>query len=455
MKARNHDGGYGISPSAPSTPEMTGWAMLGLEAAGRNPLDVGRRHRTPVAYLRKRVENLDSTGDLERTILALHGAGVDARDFEGRDLVTKLRKRRRHNGSWSGQVNLTAFGILAMRTVGKPPSAVKKSRRWLQRAHNHNGGWGFQAGVASDADSTGAALQALAAASAGKRVLRKGAHYLSHTQHHGGGWPVGGGGPSNAQSTAWAVQGIIAAGRDPAAIRAGGRSGLDYLVARRAGNGHYRYSASSDQTPVWVTGQALMAAEREALPVAAVPRAQAQGGGTNGSGSGGTAAAAPARHQLLLVPERRGDAATEHLERDPLVFAHGGRSSSSGGGGSGKQQEAKKRIRRGTSNGAAGDDGPPRGEAVPGHPKLRRQAARWTPSPQSSGNPTTARRARPAASDGTPVWVYVAAGAASARPARRGRRLVVSQGRLGAAACRTSVRRRGTRIRIRPSSVRS
>ena len=58
-------------------------------------------------------------------------------------------------------------------------------------------------------------------------------------------------------------------------MRTGGRSGLDYLAARRAGDGHYRYSSSSDQTPVWVTGQALAAAKLKAFPLA--PGARAPG----------------------------------------------------------------------------------------------------------------------------------------------------------------------------------
>ena len=42
---QNRDGGWGASPGDDSGAEMTGWAMLGLEAAGRNPLDVAtRRH---------------------------------------------------------------------------------------------------------------------------------------------------------------------------------------------------------------------------------------------------------------------------------------------------------------------------------------------------------------------------------------------------------------------------
>ena len=36
-------GGYAATPGLRPNPQMTGWAMLGLEAAGRNPLDVGSR----------------------------------------------------------------------------------------------------------------------------------------------------------------------------------------------------------------------------------------------------------------------------------------------------------------------------------------------------------------------------------------------------------------------------
>ena len=54
---------------------MTGWAMLGLEAAGTNPLDLRRGGETPISYLRAEAGRLRSAGDLERTILALEGAG--------------------------------------------------------------------------------------------------------------------------------------------------------------------------------------------------------------------------------------------------------------------------------------------------------------------------------------------------------------------------------------------
>ncbi len=73
--AQNDDGGFAATRGQPSGPAITGWAMLGLEAAGRNPHDVRSGARTPVTYLRSQVGRLRSTGDLERTILALVGAG--------------------------------------------------------------------------------------------------------------------------------------------------------------------------------------------------------------------------------------------------------------------------------------------------------------------------------------------------------------------------------------------
>ncbi len=272
--ARNADGGYGASPGSGSSPALTGWAVLGLEAAGRNPLDLGPAGRTPVDFLRRRVRTLRSTGDLERTILALEAAGVGPRGFGGQDLVGNLRSRRGGDGSYEDEVNLTAFGVLAMRSAGASASSVRSSVRWLVKAQGDDGGWGFQAGVGSDPDSTGAALQGIVAGGGGGRTLARGVRYLRRDQNPDGGWALGGSGPSNSQSTAWAIQGLLAAGFSPAAVKARGKTGLDYLASEQSADGHYRYSSSSDQTPVWVTGQALLATELRAFPLAPVPRAK-------------------------------------------------------------------------------------------------------------------------------------------------------------------------------------
>jgi hypothetical protein len=289
VSAQNRDGGFGISAGASSNPGMTGWAMLGLEAVGVNPRDVRRGGRSPVSYLRRNAAQLSSNGDLELTILALRGAGLSAASFAGRDLVAELRSRQRSNGSYARQVNQTAFAILARRAAGESAGSLRRPARWLEGVQNGDGGWGSVASAPSEPDSTGAALQALAP-TAGKRVLAAGADWLRDAQHRDGGWSLSAGAASNSQSAAWAIQGLLAAGVEPARVHSGERDGLEYLGVRQRGDGHYSYSKSSDQTPVWVTAQALAARALDPYPVAPVPRRPASdGAGSGSSAEGGSA----------------------------------------------------------------------------------------------------------------------------------------------------------------------
>ena len=268
--AQSADGGYAATPGQPSSPAMTGWVMLGLEAAGVNPLDVRSGQNTPVSYLRESVDRLRSVNDLERTVMALVGAGLDPRDFAGEDLVANLRGKRDRDGSVDGQVNLTAFYALAMRSAGVDTSSLKRTAEWLRDAQNADGGWGIQPRAPSEADSSGAALQGLIAAGGRGTAASKGARWLRRAQQRGGGWALGSSGVVNAQSTAWAVQGLAAAGSGADEVEAAQR----YVGRLRESDGHYSYSASSDQTPIWVTAQVLLATERKAFPLAAVPRRQ-------------------------------------------------------------------------------------------------------------------------------------------------------------------------------------
>jgi hypothetical protein len=146
---------------------------------------------------------------------------------------------------------------------------VSRSLSWLRRVQEDDGGWGAVPAAPSDPDSAGAVLQAIR----GSRSARRAISYLRRSQRSSGGWALSGS-LVNSQSTAWAIQGLLAAGVDPGSVRRGGRDGLDYLAAQQASDGHYRYSSSSDQTPVWVTAQALVAAELKPFPLAPVPRAR-------------------------------------------------------------------------------------------------------------------------------------------------------------------------------------
>jgi energy-coupling factor transport system substrate-specific component len=267
--AQNENGGFGSSPGSDSSAALTSWAMLGLEAAGRNPFDVTSSGDSPLDFLGGHLDEVSSPGDLARTIVALEGAGADPRSFGGRDLVSALLERRAANGSYVGWPGTTSFSIVALRAAGAN-DGLAGTISWLAGVQNGDGGWGDVPGQPSNADVTGSAMQALPNTQTAQRALA----YLRKHQRPNGGFALGAGGGVNSQSTAWAAQGMIAVGADPSMINAGGSSALDYLATRQADDGHYRYSESSDQTPVWVTGQVLLAVSGDALPIAPPPRQQ-------------------------------------------------------------------------------------------------------------------------------------------------------------------------------------
>jgi energy-coupling factor transport system substrate-specific component len=291
--AQNADGGWGDAPDEDSSPTTTAWAMLGMAAAGHNPLDVRAGGRTPVDFLRQTIDQQRSPGAIARTALAVESAGLDPRDFGGRNLITDLLAKRRDNGSYEGWPGSTAFAVIALRAAGADGS-LGGTLDWLREVENDDGGWGDVPGSASTADGTGAVIQAL---SPGSKASHRGLAYLRESQRPGGGFPLGAGGPVNSQSSAWAIEGILAAGGDPSSYRRGGKSSLDYLAARQASDGHYTYSKSSDQTPVWVTSYALVAMSSKHYPVSPPPRAPSPTPiptPTSPSGTGVPVAPAPA-----------------------------------------------------------------------------------------------------------------------------------------------------------------
>ncbi len=286
----------------PSSQLYSGWAALGLAAAGERPNDVARGGRSLIGYIERGVASASDPGSVERTILVAGAAGLPATSFGGRNLVAELRRDIRPNGSVSGQVNLTSFAVLALRAAGIAPPAA--SVAWIVRQQDSDGGFNFATrGGSSDVDDTGAALEAIAGAggSASSRARSRAVGYLRGQQDRDGGFPGQPGAGSNAQSTAFAVQGLIAAGVDPSSVRQGGSpSPLDYLRSLIAPDGHVRYSRSLDQTPTWVTAEALMALEGKPLPVAAVARPPAPARPRAATRTTASHRAAPAR-----TPPRR------------------------------------------------------------------------------------------------------------------------------------------------------
>ncbi len=116
LAAQNQDGGFGPGPGSSSTSLYSGWAALGLAAAGHNPRDVRHGGASLSGYLVSQEGSATDPGSLERTILALRAGGLPAGN-----LVGSLRRDIGGDGSVSNQVNLTAFAVLALRAAGVAP----------------------------------------------------------------------------------------------------------------------------------------------------------------------------------------------------------------------------------------------------------------------------------------------------------------------------------------------
>ena len=311
--AQNRDGGLGAAPGAGSAQLFSGWGALGLASAGVSPGGVRAAPggATLLAYIGRGAGTHD-VGSLERTILVARAAGVPATGFGGRDLVAELVRRFGAHGSVGGQVNLTAFGLLALRGAATPSTAALRARaaRWLVSQQDRDGGYGFAGrGGESDADDTGAVLEALGSVDSvgsdarSREVVpvvrvsgvvaarRRAVAYLRRDEDRDGGFPAGPGEGSNAQSTAWAVQGLIAAGVEPETVRRAGHGPLGYLRSLVSPAGAVRYARGDAQTPVWVTGEALLALTATPLPLvtAAAPSSVGSAGEPAGSATTQTA----------------------------------------------------------------------------------------------------------------------------------------------------------------------
>jgi energy-coupling factor transport system substrate-specific component len=313
--AQNPDGGFGGARGQSSSELYTAWAAMGLAAAGRSPLSVRNGGHSPLSVLVGQAGTLHGTGDIERTILALHACGVSARSpvgGAGGDLVRRLLRSRSRDGSFGHLVNLTAFGVFALRAAGYSAGnpAVRAAGHWLSREQGADGGFGL-GGSGSDVDDTAAVIQALidTGVPANRRGIMRAGAFLVHAQNPDGGYPQQPGGLSNAQSTAWAVQALVASGRDPGAVHHNGsRSPVGYLLTLVAADGSVRYSRIGAQTPVWVTAQALTALARKPFPIAPVRR-RAHAAGLTGSRG------ATARRQLA---GSRGRAPTNAAKASPV-----------------------------------------------------------------------------------------------------------------------------------------
>ena len=228
-------------------PQLTGWAVLGLRAAGAKPNGATAR------YLVQHEPELTSATDLALVVLAETALGQTADRPLGR-----LRRLERQSGSFGGLVNATAWSVIASEAAGAP--VHRTTIRWLLSRQGKSGGWGWTAGGA-DSNDTAAVVEALRPAGVRGPPIRRAVRFLMTFRNRDGGFELTHGRGSDAQSTAWVIQAFVAAGRPPP----GGA--LAYLRRLRRPDGSFRYSTRYATTPVWVTAQVLPALARKAYPL--------------------------------------------------------------------------------------------------------------------------------------------------------------------------------------------
>lgn len=104
-----------------------------------------------------------------------------------------------------------------------------------------------------DTNATAAAVQALSAAGGERKAVDKGVAWLKKIQNDDGGWGFNPGGPTDANSTAVVVGALAAVGERPEQTTAGGGSPYDALAAlqlgcdaKKAEQGAYAYQPEKD-----------------------------------------------------------------------------------------------------------------------------------------------------------------------------------------------------------------
>lgn len=283
--AQNLDGGFGGRIGQPSDPDFSAWAAYALAAAGINPQDQAKLGGVDVhTYLTRNTAGLNQTTDFDRVALVALASGTSPSAFGGVDPLGTILSRQLPDGSFpqiadssEGWINSTIWSIFPLSAIDRPGAgvAVQRAVDWLITQQRPDGSWpSFSPSSWSDADMTGAAIQALNAAGRHATAAEELAfEYLRGAQGEDGGFEATPGGGSNSATTAWVVQGMWAAGQGPRSWQTpSGNEPLAYLASLQRADGSIGWTASDDTNSLWMTAQVGPALAGRAYPLPPVPR---------------------------------------------------------------------------------------------------------------------------------------------------------------------------------------
>lgn len=251
---QNEDGGLSNGWVPESDLVTTADVVIAAVAAGQDATDFPAGD--PVIYLETQVSegHVTAAGVIAKVLIAVVAAGQDATDFGGHHLLDDLLATQAESGLFGNGTFDHCLAMIALQNAGAelPAGTVEV----LVFAQNDDGGWGFMAGEASDTNSTGLCLQALALTDSVKPVTA-GFAYLIMTQNEDSGWPYQNpsdfGTDSDTNSTALVVQALLAHDQDLAEWE----NPQVWLRSMQNESGAFRYQAAVPDDNVLATVAAI------------------------------------------------------------------------------------------------------------------------------------------------------------------------------------------------------
>jgi prenyltransferase beta subunit len=261
----NDDGGFsnGFAPESDIT--TTADVVVAAALADQDPeTTFVAGENTPVSFLEAQVAagKVAGAGQMAKVLSAAVAAGVDVRDFGGQRLVDDLLNTQQRGGMFGTGAFDHCLAVIALQNaaVDLPDGAFDA----LVGAQNDDGGWGFMAGQASDTNTTGLCLQALAPTDAADAITA-GLAYLKATQNEDSGWPYQNpsdyGTDSDTNSTALVVQALVANGEDLAAWN----DPQEWLLSMQLENGAFSFQEAAPGENILATVGAIPALENKPL----------------------------------------------------------------------------------------------------------------------------------------------------------------------------------------------
>jgi hypothetical protein len=214
LEQRGDDGSF-LGSTARTTVMATCDAVLALAALGYYPDQPAPSGRTASDFLREAAPDFaaQSPRSAGRLALALIALGHDPHAFGGVDVVAHIEDAYNRSTGAYGQPSTwnSAWAILGL--VGSGANIPENAVDYLRSARATEGGWGAQIGADEiDGDSTGIALQALAAVGVPEDdpAIWLGVEALRLMQNDDAAF-AGRRGASDASSTGRALSGLVAA----------------------------------------------------------------------------------------------------------------------------------------------------------------------------------------------------------------------------------------------------